>query len=141
MALLDGRRGGNPANPRRCPGCGALVSKVAPGGPADEAGLKQSDVIREFDGTPIEDFDDLPRVVAAAPVGKKVDVVVIRDGKRKTLRPVIDVMEQPELKLAKATPPAGVAFVSLSAGDATTCGIAADASVPARKGAATGPTI
>ncbi|MGH0029187.1 MAG: PDZ domain-containing protein, partial [Myxococcota bacterium] len=90
---------------------GALVSKVVPDGPADAAGLRQRDVIREFDGKPIEDFDDLPRVVASAPVGKKVDVVVIRDGKEKTLRPKIDAMEEPELtQLAKATPSGAKAF-------------------------------
>jgi len=90
---------------------GALVSKVVPDGPADEAGLRQRDVIREFDGKPIDDFDDLPRVVAATPVEKKIDVVVIRDGKRKTLHPVIGKLEEPELtQLAKATPSGAEAF-------------------------------
>ena len=90
---------------------GALVSKVVPDGPADEAGLRQRDVIREFDGKPIEDFDDLPRVVASTPIDQKIDVVVIRDGKKKTLRPVIGALEEPELtRLAKATPSGAKAF-------------------------------
>ena len=63
---------------------GALVSKVVPDGPAAKAGIEQRDVIREFDGQPIDDFDDLPRLVARTPVDKKVEIVVIRDGKRKS---------------------------------------------------------
>jgi serine protease Do len=73
---------------------GALVSNVVKGGPADEAGIQRDDVIREFDGHPIEEFGDLPRVVATTPVNKKVDVVVLRKGKRKTLHPVIGVLEE-----------------------------------------------
>ncbi len=82
---------------------GALVSKVIPGGPADEAGLRKMDVIREFDGKPVDDYDDLPRIVAATPVDKKVPVVVVRDGKRTTLKPRIAVLEN-EVQQASATP-------------------------------------
>jgi serine protease Do len=77
---------------------GALVSKVVKGGPAEDAGIQRDDVIREFDGQPIEEFGDLPRVVATTPVNKKVDVVVLRKGKRKTLHPVIGVLEEPALE-------------------------------------------
>jgi serine protease Do len=80
---------------------GALVSKVVPGGPAEDAGIEQRDVIREFDGQPIDDFDDLPRLVARTPVKKKVEVVVIRDGKRKKLSTVVGALEEPEV--AKVT--------------------------------------
>jgi serine protease Do len=90
---------------------GALVSKVVPDGPAADAGIQQRDVIREFDGQPVDDFDDLPRIVAVTPVDKKVPVVVIRDGKRKTLKPVIAALDEPELtQLAKATPKGASAF-------------------------------
>jgi serine protease Do len=90
---------------------GALVSKVVPEGPADEAGIQQRDVIVEFDGKPIEDFDDLPRVVARTPIDKKVKVVVIRDGKRKTLNPAIGALEEPEeTQLAAASPSGAKAF-------------------------------
>jgi len=81
---------------------GALVSEVIRGGPADEAGIKQKDVIREFNGHPIDDFDDLPRVVASTPVNEKVEVVVLRDGKEKKLYPVIGVLEDPEVQTAMA---------------------------------------
>jgi serine protease Do len=76
---------------------GALVSKVVPDGPADAAGIERYDVIVEFDGEVIGDLSELPRVVAETPVDKSVEVVVVRDGKRKTLKAKVGELEQPEL--------------------------------------------
>jgi serine protease Do len=85
---------------------GALVSRVMPDGPADDAGIERYDVIVEFNGQAIDEMSDLPRVVASTGVGKKVDVVVLRDGKRKQLSAKIDKMPgQEETQLASA--PAG----------------------------------
>jgi serine protease Do len=98
---------------------GALVSKVVPEGPADEAGIQQRDVIVEFDGKPIEDFDDLPRVVASTPIDKKVKVVVIRDGERKTLNPAIAALEEPEDTQLAAASPSGAKAFGMSVQDLT----------------------
>jgi len=82
---------------------GALVSRVMPDGPADQAGLKRYDVIVEFDGKTIEEMNDLPRAVAATPVDKKVKVVVLREGKRKTIKATVAKMDEPrETQLASA---------------------------------------
>jgi serine protease Do len=75
---------------------GALVSRVMPDGPAEEAGIEHGDVIVEFDGQAIGDWNDLPRVVAGTPVGKKVKVTVLRGGKRKVLRAEIGRLEEAE---------------------------------------------
>lgn len=64
---------------------GALVAQVIKGSPADKAGLKNGDVITEYDGKDVEDWHDLPALVADTPVGKSVEVVVIRDGDEKEL--------------------------------------------------------
>jgi serine protease Do len=64
---------------------GALVSKVDPKGPAAEAGIQRGDVITTFDGKTVKEMEDLPRLVAATPVGREVKVTVIRDGKQKTV--------------------------------------------------------
>ncbi len=64
---------------------GALVSKVEPDGPADQAGIRRGDVVVEFNGEAIEEMEELPRVVAATNVGTKAPVVVLREGDRKTL--------------------------------------------------------
>ncbi|MBW2694395.1 MAG: PDZ domain-containing protein, partial [Deltaproteobacteria bacterium] len=76
---------------------GALVSKVVPDGPADEAGIERYDVIVEFDGKSIADLSELPRVVAGTPVDKTVEVTVVRDGKQKNLRAKVGELPQPEL--------------------------------------------
>jgi serine protease Do len=64
---------------------GALVSKVLPDGPADAADVARGDVIVAFDSEPVEEWRDLPRLVAMTPIDKTVEVDVIRKGKRKTL--------------------------------------------------------
>jgi serine protease Do len=98
---------------------GALVSKVIPDGPADKAGIEQRDVIREFDGQAIEDFDDLPRVVATTPIDKKVKVVVVRDGKQKTLKPVIGALDEPQIRKTSATPEEGTPAFGMRVQDLT----------------------
>jgi serine protease Do len=87
---------------------GALVSRVMPEGPADDAGIQRGDVIVEFDGTPVDEMNDLPRLVASTPVEKKVDVVVLRDGKRKQLSARVGKMDEPlETELASVEPGSG----------------------------------
>jgi serine protease Do len=82
---------------------GALVSRVMPGGPAETAGIKRYDVIVEFAGKPIGEMNDLPRIVAATPVGDEVEVVVLRDGKRVELSAEVGKMEeQAPVELASA---------------------------------------
>jgi serine protease Do len=81
---------------------GALVAQVVSGGPAEKGGIEQGDVIMEFDGKKVADSKDLPRIVAATPVGKTVTVKVLRDGKEVD-RPVkVGEMEEATAETAKA---------------------------------------
>jgi serine protease Do len=66
------------------PARGALVAGVDDKGPAKPGGIEPGDVVVKFDGHDIKEMRDLPRVVADTPVGKQVDVVVIRKGKEET---------------------------------------------------------
>jgi serine protease Do len=75
---------------------GALVADVDDGSPADKAGVKRSDVIVAFNGKPITKMEELPRAVAATPVGKKVEMDVIRDGKTKTLEIEVGLLKEEE---------------------------------------------
>lgn len=61
---------------------GVIVTNVQKDSPADKAGLKIEDVIVQFNGKPVNTDTDLPKVVAAAPIGKQVKTVVFRKGKR-----------------------------------------------------------
>ena len=64
---------------------GTLVSQVAEDGPAGQAGVEQGDVIVELDGVPVEDTDDLRNRVATIPPGNDAKLVVLREGKQRTL--------------------------------------------------------
>src|SRR5438067_3397427 len=65
---------------------GTLVTAVQANGPAAKAKMEQGDVILSFNGQDVAETRELPRIVAATPAGKPVDVVVWREGERKTLR-------------------------------------------------------
>jgi serine protease Do len=85
---------------------GALVSKVDPEGPAAGSGIERGDVILEFDGQAIDKMNELPRIVAGTPVGKAVDVLVMRDGKRKTVQVKLGELDEPTV-VAAAEPEVG----------------------------------
>jgi len=68
---------------------GALIANVEKDGPAEKAGLKAGDVILEYDGKQVSEGSELPRYVAVTPIGKKVKVVIFRDGKRQSLNVVV----------------------------------------------------
>ncbi len=73
---------------------GALVAKVLPDSPAEQAGIKVGDVIVRFDGKEITRSSDLPPVVGMTPPGTEVKVQVIRDGRKRTIK--VKVGELPE---------------------------------------------
>jgi len=75
---------------------GALIAGVDEKGPAKPAGLDVGDVIVRFDGKEVKDSRDLPRIVASTPVGKSVDVVVIRKGKEEVKKVTLGRLEDGE---------------------------------------------
>lgn len=64
---------------------GAVVSSVVKGSPAEAAKIQEGDVILEFGGQAVWSSMQLSRLVRETPVGRRVDLVVSRDGKRMTL--------------------------------------------------------
>lgn len=75
---------------------GALVAGVIEGGPVDDGSILPGDVILSFDGKPVRAMRDLPRVVAESPVGKEVDVVIVRRGEEQTVRVTLGRLEDGE---------------------------------------------
>lgn len=63
---------------------GALIAGIDDAGPARPAGLEIGDVIVKFDGREIRESRDLPRLVASTPVGKDVEIGVLRKGQEVT---------------------------------------------------------
>jgi len=58
---------------------GVVVTEVAPGSPADKAGLKAGDVIAAIDLKGIDSARDLRNRIGLAPVGTKVRLTILRD--------------------------------------------------------------
>ena len=65
---------------------GALVAGVTEGGPAARAGLANGDLITAFDSKPVPDDRALPRIVADTPIGKTVNIDVLRKGRKQTMK-------------------------------------------------------
>jgi serine protease Do len=82
---------------------GALVADVHADTPAEKAGIKREDIIIEFNGQPINEMNELPRLVAAVAPGAKATVKVLREGKEKTFN--ITVTELKEERFAGGEPP------------------------------------
>jgi serine protease Do len=80
---------------------GALVSNVEKNAPADKAGIQASDVILKFNGKPVNNSSDLPRMVAVIKPGTKVPVQLWRKGESRQV--TVEVAEMPEeAKLAQS---------------------------------------
>jgi len=64
---------------------GVIVRSVQKGSPASEAALQERDVVVDYDGFPVHSTRQLARLVQETPAGRKVPIVVSRDGRRLTL--------------------------------------------------------
>lgn len=72
---------------------GAAVLEVVKGSPAEKAGIKIGDVIVNYDGKVIERSGSLPPMVGRTKVGTAVDVKIIRNGKKKTIKVMVEELE------------------------------------------------
>jgi len=82
---------------------GALVAKVVPGSPSEEAGLKPGDVILSFNNEALQISNALPPMVGAVKPGETVPLKVLREGKQITL--TVKVGELPAESAALEAPP------------------------------------
>src|SRR3989454_9440765 len=81
---------------------GVLVRSVMPGEPADQGGVRADDVILGIDGTRLESPRDLQRVVSSTPVGKRVRVVLLREGQETELEVTIGLYQEREASSVEA---------------------------------------
>ncbi len=73
---------------------GVFVQNVVPGGPSDKAGMKAGDIILSINGKPIQTGDDLVDTVTATPIGQTVNLQVLHEGKRESMRVAVGDLAQ-----------------------------------------------
>jgi serine protease Do len=84
------------------PARGALIAGIDEKGPAKPAGIEPGDVVVKFDGRDIKEMRDLPKIVAETPVGKDVEVVVVRKGQEEKKTVKLGRLEDGEKQAALA---------------------------------------
>src|SRR5450755_3265513 len=84
------------------PSRGALIAGIDEKGPAKPAGIEPGDVVIKFDGQDIKEMRDLPKIVAETPVGKDVEVTIIRKGKEE--KKIVKLGRLEDEKQAALTP-------------------------------------
>jgi hypothetical protein len=67
---------------------GVLIGEVSEGGPAAKAGLKKDDRIIEIGGKPVRNMTSYMTIMANYRRGDTIEVTVLRDGKRQTVKVV-----------------------------------------------------
>src|SRR5262249_54285879 len=85
---------------------GALIASVQAGGPAAASELQPGDVILSFDGRPVAETRDLPRIVAATPAGKRGPMEIWRENARQTVMLTVAKMKD-EAQVASTDTPSG----------------------------------
>jgi serine protease Do len=105
---------------------GALVSQVQEDSPAARGGLRASDVILSFNGKPVENSGDLPRMVGMAKPGANITLQVWRRGKAQDLLVVLGELPGEEAiagKSGKTYSRGGLALSELTADQRRELGI------------------
>lgn len=95
---------------------GAFVSQVRPKSAADEAGIKAGDVIVTLNGKAISSFAALRAQVGSLPVGSKVTLGLLRDGKPLTVS--VTLQQGNQAQIASGNLYTGIEGASLSNLDA-----------------------
>lgn len=87
---------------------GLLVTEVAPGSPADAAGLRPHDVILEFGGREVSSPLDLIEMVEATRPGTRVKLTIVRRGRHRGAAAVLTA--RPPAFARPGAPPPGMPF-------------------------------
>ena len=84
---------------------GALVTQVFPDSPAAQGGVREGDIITEFNGHKIDLSSDLPHVVGRTLAETEVELVVVRNGKKRRLDVQVGTLDEEDLAAAPGFSP------------------------------------
>ncbi|HEV2949744.1 MAG TPA: PDZ domain-containing protein, partial [Gemmataceae bacterium] len=88
-------------------GQGLVIGQVAADGPAAKAGIKNNDILLEFNGKPVpNNVQEFVRVVHEVKPDTKVDAVVLRKGKKETIKG-LTLPEEKQVGFGGFPPPQG----------------------------------
>lgn len=65
---------------------GVEIVTVSPDSPAQQAGLKEHDVVLEFNGVRVEGVEQFQRLIRETPVGRTIKLGISRDGVQQTVQ-------------------------------------------------------
>ena len=94
---------------------GAFVSQVLPNSAAAKAGIKAGDVIVSLNNKPLSSFAALRAEVGSLPIGTKMELGLLRDGK--PLKVTVELMQSTQDKVQSATIYTGIEGADLSNSD------------------------
>ena len=80
---------------------GALIARVLPDSPSEKAGLQAGDIILEYNGKELTKSSMLPPLVGSSRIDEPAELLILRDGKRKTIK--VDIGQLPEEEELAAT--------------------------------------
>ncbi|MCX7793059.1 MAG: DegQ family serine endoprotease [Thermodesulfovibrionales bacterium] len=73
---------------------GVLINQIFENSPAEKAGLKEEDIILQYNGKDITDPTQLRNLVAGTPPGKEVELKIFREGKTLSIKVTIEELPQ-----------------------------------------------
>ncbi len=83
---------------------GVVITEVVEDSPADQAGIERDDIVVGFDGKQVRDGMAFRNMVAATDPGEKIDLEIIRDGKKKHVTVEIGEQESGETSVGREEP-------------------------------------
>jgi serine protease Do len=76
---------------------GALIANVTPTSPADAAGIKAGDIVTRFNGSPVTNMRQLPKIVSQTPIDQQVEIIVLRQGQEITLKVKVGLLDEKKI--------------------------------------------
>ena len=84
---------------------GVIITRLTDDGPADKAKVEVGDLVLSFDGKTVANVRELTRLISEAPIGKTVNLAIVRDGKRRDIAVKLGELEDTETVAEKRALP------------------------------------